>query len=225
MIIDFSKPVPLFPLNACVLLPHATAPLHIFEGRYRRMTRAALDSNGLIAMATFEGDQWRTTYDGSPPVRPCVCIGYIARHECLEDGRYNLLLQGLCRAHITKEIDSPPFRTAILKPFETDPPKELDLEPCREKIEQLLADPMLRQWAQIGAVRNLLSKEIPTAAMLDLAVMALCRCAKDRYEMLAEPCPCERAEWLRQMLMRTRQTLHRAQRQGTCLSDDGVALN
>jgi uncharacterized protein len=225
LIIDFAKPVPLFPLNACVLLPHATAPLHIFEDRYRQMTHDALDSTGLIAMATFQGEQWRNNYQASPPVKPCVCIGYIARHERLDDGRYNILLQGICRARIQKETDSPSYRSAILQPFENDPPKDIDLEPCREQIEQLLADPLLRQWTQIGAVNNFLSKEIPTAAMLDLAAMALCRCAKDRYAILAEPCPCQRAEWLRKMLLRTRETLGRAQRQGTCLSDDGLALN
>ena len=225
MIIDFAKPVPVFPLNACVLLPHATAPLHIFEDRYRKMVHEALDASGLIAMATFDGDTWRTHYEGTPPIKPCVCVGYIARHERLPDGRYNILLQGLCRARVANELPASPYRTAVLNPFENDPPKGVDLEPCREKIEELFKDPLLRQWAQIGAVRNLLSKEIPTAAMLDLAVMALCRCARDRYEMLAEPCPCERAEWLRKMLMRTRETLSRAQRQGMCVSDDGVALN
>jgi Lon protease-like protein len=225
LIIDFTKPVPLFPLNACVLLPNATAPLHIFEDRYRRMTRDVLDTNGLIAMAMFDGDQWRSTYEGSPPVLPCVCIGYVARHDRLEDGRYNILLQGLCRARITQEIDSLSYRTAILEPFESDPAMEIDLEPCREQIESLFDDPLLQQWAQIAAVRNLLSREIPTAAMLDLAAMALCRGAKDRYELLAEPCPCKRAEWLRRMLVRTRQTLDRARLQGACLSEDGVALN
>ncbi len=225
MIIDFAKPVPLFPLNACVLLPHATAPLHIFEDRYRKMVHGALDTSGLIAMATFEGETWRTHYEGAPPIKPCVCVGYIARHERLKDGRYNILLQGLCRARVVSEFVPTPYRTAILDPFENDPPQDVDLEPCRDQIEKLFKDPLLRQWTQIGAVRNLLSKEIPTAAMLDLSVMALCRCSRDRYEMLAEPCPCERAEWLKKMLMRTRDTLGRAQRQGACVSDDGVALN
>lgn len=225
MIFDYAKPVPVFPLNACVLLPHATVPLHIFEERYRQMVHHALDASGLIAMATFEGETWRTNYEGAPPVKPCVCVGYIARHERLKDGRYNILLHGLCRARIKKELDPAPYRSAILNPFENDPPKGVDLEPCRKQIEKLFKDPLLKQWAQIGAVRNLLSKEIPTEAMLDLAVMALCKCARDRYEMLAEPCPCERAEWLRKMLIRTRDTLDRAQRQGTCTSDDGTALN
>lgn len=223
--LDFDSPFPLFPLQCCVMLPHTTAPLHIFEERYRQMTRDALDSNGLIAMATFSGEQWRETYDGNPPIRPCVCVGYIARHECLDNGRYNLLLQGLCRARVVREVGMGSYRTAILEPFETDPPMEIDLEPCRDQIEELLADPLLKQWAQVGAIRNLLSHEIPTAAMLDLAVMALCRCTEERYAMLAEPCPCERAQWLRRMLIKTRQTLDRAQRQGACVSEDGLGMN
>ena len=48
--IDFSQPVPLFPLPGCMLLPHATVPLHIFESRYRDMVGDVLDGAGLIAM-------------------------------------------------------------------------------------------------------------------------------------------------------------------------------
>ena len=35
--VNFSKPMPLFPLPEVVLLPHAIQPLHIFEPRYRLM--------------------------------------------------------------------------------------------------------------------------------------------------------------------------------------------
>ena len=50
-------------------------------------------------------------------------------------------------------------------PFESDPAMEIDLEPSRDRIEKLLSDPLLKQWAQVGAIRNLLSQEIPTAAI------------------------------------------------------------
>ncbi len=225
MNIDFDKPIALFPLSCCALLPHATAPLHVFEPRYRRMTRIALDGSGLIAMATFQGDAWKSHYEDAPPIRPCVCVGYIARHSQTRDGRYHLLLQGLSRAKVVEEVGHSPYRQAILKPFETDPPMEIDLTPCRDKIEKLLSDPMLRQWTQVGAVRNCLCQEIPTAVMLDLAVMALCRCTEERYAMLAEPCPCARADWLYRHLIMTRDTLRRARLQGACISEDGLALN
>ena len=51
--IDFNKPIALFPLPGCVLLPHNATPLHIFEPRYRAMTSDALDTTGLIAMASM----------------------------------------------------------------------------------------------------------------------------------------------------------------------------
>ena len=225
MNIKYNIPIPVFPLHCCAVLPHTTASLHIFEPRYRQMTRDALDSNGLVAMATFQDDSWKKNYEGNPPVRPCVCVGYIARHKRHSDGRYHLLLQGLNRARVVQEIKSTPYRRAYLTPTDTQPTMEIDLDPYRDKIEQLLADPMLKQWAQVGAVCNMISQEIPTYALLDMAMMALSRCTEERYAMLAEPCPCKRAEWLNKMLIRTRQTLRRAHRRGVAISDCGSALN
>ena len=36
------QPLPMFPLGT-VLLPHAILPLHVFEPRYRLMTRRVLE--------------------------------------------------------------------------------------------------------------------------------------------------------------------------------------
>jgi uncharacterized protein len=223
--IDYNIPLPVFPLDACVLLPHTITPLHIFEARYRRMTRNALDSNGLIAMATFHGERWRLEYEGSPPIRPCVCVGYIIKHDLLADGRYNIMLQGLSRARVVQEVSQSPYRRAVLEPSELEPPMEIDLESCRDRIEQLLADPILRQWSQVQAFSNWISREIPTIAMLDQMVLALCRCTDQRYAMLAEPCPCQRAEWLHRHLVQTRKTFSRAHNFGRCVSEQGQALN
>ncbi|MEX0743958.1 MAG: LON peptidase substrate-binding domain-containing protein, partial [Phycisphaeraceae bacterium] len=60
--VDFSRPLPLFPLANCTLLPHAVVPLHVFEPRYRALAREALESSKLIAMAVFEGDAWKDEY-------------------------------------------------------------------------------------------------------------------------------------------------------------------
>ncbi len=225
MNIDFANPIPLFPLNACVLLPHTLTPLHIFEQRYRIMTAHALDGRGLIATATFDGDDWRYCYEGNPPIRPCVCVGYVLRHERLPDGRYNILLQGLARARILEEQEPVPYRRALLEPLEKHPPRDADLEPCRERIEQLLSDPLLTQWTQVQALNNWINHELPTVALLDQIASALCCSTQDRYEFLAEPCPCQRAEWLHRHLMRTRQTLSRAERLGPCITEQGLALN
>ena len=223
--IDFSKPLPLFPLPNCVLLPHATIPLHIFEPRYRQMTKDALDSRGLIAVATFEGDDWKTDYENNPPLRPFVCVGYIVRHDRLADGRYNMLLQGICRARITGEVPYEPYRLALVEPAEVFQSMEIDLTDQRDRLEDLLGDPLLKQLSCVSAIHNWLSKEIPTNVLVDLAIMTVCDDVDRRYAMLSETNAGSRAAWLEHNLRQTRRTLALATRHGSGQSPEGFNLN
>ncbi len=223
--IDFSKPMPLFPLPGCVLLPHATIPLHIFENRYRHLVSDVLDAHGLIAMSLFEGDGWRENYQGCPPVRPHVCVGYVVKHECLRDGRYNLLLQGICRARISQEIEHKPYRMAMLEPTEPRQPMEIDLDNQRSRIEALLSRPLLKELASVSAIHNWLSGEIPTAALIDLAIMTVCCDVEQRYAMLKQDCVFNRAQWLEEMLQKTLHTLEIAERFRTEAQTGGVYVN
>ena len=223
--IDFGKPIALFPLANCVLLPHATIPLHIFEPRYRAMTTDVLDSTGLIAMASFAGDDWRTNYEASPPLREHVCIGYIVRHEPLPDGRFNILLQGVCRARIAQETAHSPYRTALLEPTEIEPTMEIDLSAERTQIEALLNDDALRRLAAVSALCNWLSDEVPTAALVDLTIMTLTPDPEDKYAMLSQNVVRERINWLTRTPRRTRRSLEVADRLNTEPDDNGCHLN
>ena len=210
--IDFSRPMPLFPLPQCVLLPYATIPLHIFEPRYRAMIGDVLDSNGIIAMASFQGEDWKADYEGSPQIHEYVCVGYIVRHDRQPNGRYHILLQGICRARIKKELPSEVYRRALLEPTEPTPPMEIDLAEHREKIETLLADPLLKTLSSISAVHRWLNPEVPTAALIDLATLTICENPGQRYESLSEPNIIVRARWLEKMLRNTQRTMATAER-------------
>jgi Lon protease-like protein len=224
--IDFSEPVPLFPLPQCVLLPHGTIPLHIFEPRYRRMVADAIDSRGLIAMASFADDGWKLDYEGRPALREHVCLGYVVRHESLPEGRYNILLQGVCRARIVEEVESKPYRRALLEPTEPRPPvMEIDLVDHRESLEGLLGDPLLKELASVSAIHNWLTSEVPTAALIDLATMTICENTDERYGLLSEPDVLTRAAWLERLLRDTRRTLKVAQHFHPRDCADGVNLN
>ena len=97
-----SKParVPLFPLAGALLFPRAQLPLMIFEERYREMVRDALAGPGRIAMIQPSGD-------GDPaPLFRAGCLGEIVGVEELEDGRYNIVLQGSHRFRLIAEADS-----------------------------------------------------------------------------------------------------------------------
>src|SRR3954453_11795274 len=100
----FSGVARLFPLPNLVLYPHVMQPLHIFEERYREMLEDALASDQLIAMAVLEPG-WEDEYDSRPPIVEYACLGKVVAHHRLDDGTYNVLLLGVQRVRIVKELN------------------------------------------------------------------------------------------------------------------------
>ena len=112
--------VPIFPLAGALLFPRTQLPLHIFEPRYRDMVRDALAGEELIAMV-----QPRDHKD-PPGLFEVGCLGTLASCEELEDGRFNIVLQGLGRFRIQSEAQSrTPYRIADIDRSAFDD----DLEP------------------------------------------------------------------------------------------------
>jgi Lon protease-like protein len=101
--------VPIFPLAGALLFPRSQLPLHIFEPRYRAMTRDALASDRLIAMVQPKPDLGGAEGDGPLGLFEIGCIGRIAACDELDDGRFNLVLEGLSRFRIAREakVDTP----------------------------------------------------------------------------------------------------------------------
>ncbi|MBN1210400.1 MAG: LON peptidase substrate-binding domain-containing protein [Myxococcaceae bacterium] len=95
----------VFPLPSAVLFPHSVIPLHIFEPRYRELVRDALEGDRVMALAQLEPG-WEPLYAGRPAMQHIMCAGLVVWHEELEDGRYNILLQGVCRARLVSELIS-----------------------------------------------------------------------------------------------------------------------
>src|SRR5262249_32122121 len=95
----------LFPLPNLVFFPYVIQPLHLFEPRYRRLTADALAGNRLLALVLLK-DGWEEDYEGRPTIEPVACLGRIVADQLLEDGRYNLLVRGMRRIRIRKEIET-----------------------------------------------------------------------------------------------------------------------
>lgn len=96
-------PVRLFPLPNLVMFPHVVQPLHIFEPRYCDLLEDALADNRQLAMVLLEPG-WERDYDGRPAVAPVACLGKVVAHERLPTGRHNILLRGLRRVAIRREL-------------------------------------------------------------------------------------------------------------------------
>ncbi|MBE7453176.1 MAG: LON peptidase substrate-binding domain-containing protein [Kofleriaceae bacterium] len=93
----------IFPLPNAVLLPGGLMPLHVFEPRYREMTRDCLDGSRLMAVARLRPG-YEAAYAGRPAVYPACGLGRIIASEELADGRFLLVLRGLARVHIEREL-------------------------------------------------------------------------------------------------------------------------
>jgi Lon protease-like protein len=97
--------LPIFPLPNCVLLPGGLMPLHVFEPRYRELTRDCLAGDQLMGVARLRPGFESSTY-GRPPVYETCGVGKIICSEELPDGRFALLLRGVARVAIARELPS-----------------------------------------------------------------------------------------------------------------------
>lgn len=96
--------ISIFPLPGAVLFPGMHLPLHIFEPRYRAMVSDAMARDRRIGMI-----QPRAMEQGAgdrPPLYDIGCLGRIAEIEMLDDGRSNLVLEGLALFRVERELEA-----------------------------------------------------------------------------------------------------------------------
>jgi Lon protease-like protein len=95
----------IFPLTGAILFPGLQLPLHVFEPRYRALVGSALAKDRRIAMIQPQAASELA------PLFSIGCVGRIEDVEALEDGRYNIVLEGERRFRLLRELDvATPFR-------------------------------------------------------------------------------------------------------------------
>ena len=222
------------------MMPHAAAPLHVFEPRYQAMTNHALDSHGLIAMATpapkevvpglgsldqeLDPDQADAQ---PPPLDEAVCLGYISQHQAAGEGRYHILLLGLTRARIADELEPDPagYRRALLRPLETRQAPEEALERVKSELMELIADDALSQLSVIQMAKDWLEQDLEAVPLIDLLTQALCTDSAVRYANLADIDPVRRGERLVAYLERTKKMIESAGDSDDNIDETGSPLN
>lgn len=215
--VNFGRPVPVFPLASAALVPQQVVPLHIFEDRYVRMMRDVLDGAGQIAMAVFAGENWKQEYAGRPAIRRAVCVGQIMQHEALPGGRFDVLLQGVCRARVRRELPDDgtlPYRLAILEPIEGPEPDESELRPVRDWVAGELRSGDLSEFASAEDLLEYVNDErIQTSTLLELISFTLLSDHELRYRLLDEGSAVERSKIVRAALEKTAKMLRLARHQ------------
>ena len=156
--VNMPDQIPVFPLTRVVLLPGEVLPLHIFEPRYRALVRDALNSHRIIGMIEHAAGHETSTQE-LPPLRNIGCVGLIADHRELSDGRYLIWLLGLERFTTMAEV---PVATLYRQFRVTYPPNQesadalAGLQPVRNELQRVL--PRL---LEVGATdRSMLEKQL-----------------------------------------------------------------
>lgn len=100
----------IFPIGGALLFPRMQLPLHVFEPRYRALISDAMARDQLIGVIQPKPPTRQEEVE-KPTLFDMGCVGKIAHVEAMDDGRYNIVLEGLSRFRIVRELDvTTPFR-------------------------------------------------------------------------------------------------------------------
>tara|TARA_Y100000816_G_scaffold168873_1_gene121140 strand:+ start:1700 stop:2341 length:642 start_codon:yes stop_codon:yes gene_type:complete len=97
---DLPNILPVFPLSNFIIFPKTTVPLNIFEPRYIQMVDKSMKTNRLIGMIQPK----KSGELKKPDLYKVGCAGKITSFNETEDGRYLIILNGICRFKIIEEI-------------------------------------------------------------------------------------------------------------------------
>jgi Lon protease-like protein len=152
------------------------------------MLSDALDSDGLIAMCVL-APGWEDNYEGRPAVMPFACLGKVVTYQKTDNGEYNILLLGMRRVKIEREL--PPSKTyreaevTLLDDFcmTTNDEKRPALQAALTKQFQ---DFLPNGRSADAALQELLAAEIPLGVLTDLVSFALPMELNEKRELLSE---------------------------------------
>jgi ATP-dependent Lon protease len=100
---QFSGNARVFALPNLVMFPHVMQALHIYETRYRAMLEEAIEDDRLIALGVL-APGWEQNYEGRPTLRSTACLCRVATHQRTPEGTYNVLLLGVRRLRLVREL-------------------------------------------------------------------------------------------------------------------------
>ena len=131
--------LPIFPLPDLAFFPRTMLPLHIFEARYRAMITDCLSRDRRLAVVGLRPG-YEAAYEGRPAVYPVMGVGRIVQWERMATGRYNLLLQGECRARIDRELPADTlYRMVTATPLEDEGADAPAVAPLTSRVRSAAA--------------------------------------------------------------------------------------
>ena len=92
--------ISIFPLSNFIFFPKTSVPLNIFEPRYIKMIDDCMKDNRIIGMIQPKNNK------NIPELYSIGCAGKITSFNETDDGKYLIIIKGLSRFKILKEISN-----------------------------------------------------------------------------------------------------------------------
>ncbi len=118
------------------LFPQAWLPLYIFETRYRRMLKDALESHRMLIVAMQKENHTRETPSH------VAGLGLIRIAMQNPDGTSNLILQGLTRVELGEATRYKPYRVHRIQPLQAPQSDNVMVDALLAKVRDLVNERM-----------------------------------------------------------------------------------
>ena len=92
--------ISIFPLSNFIIFPNTSVPLNIFEARYIKMIDDCMKDSRIIGMIQPKNKK------NIPELYSIGCAGKITSFNETDDGKYLIVIKGLSRFKILKEINN-----------------------------------------------------------------------------------------------------------------------
>jgi Lon protease-like protein len=137
----------------------------------------ALASNRTVGMALLKPG-YEADYEGRPGIYPLGCAGTIVQEERLDDGRYNIVLQGVQRFRVLDEAEGGAYRVARIEPLPEAAGDEAAVDRLRDQVLQALG-----RLAEGSTV--VVDGDVPASALVNALCQGLELPAVEKLDLLA----------------------------------------
>jgi Lon protease-like protein len=189
--------LPIFPLPDMTLFPGALLPLHVFEPRYRALVADAVAGHKIIAVPRLRPG-YEVEYEGRPAVFEVCGAGAIVASEQLPDGRWHIILRGLARVRIERELPPERLYRLVRGRVLPDGPSRAgagELATAQQALIALVDRLAQAATEELGeSLRKLVRAAAAPAACADLVASGMVIDPDARQGLLETPDPAERLE-------------------------------
>lgn len=198
--------LPMFPLGM-VLLPTMVVPIHVFEPRYRKMTRDCLDGDREFGVVLIE----RGSEVGGGDVRTDTgTLARIIEAQEFPDGRWGLVAGGVRRIQVCRWLEDDPYPQAEVQDWPDSKPDDEGGD-----VSDRLP-PVVSAWRRVLALQSELGapglpadfevSEDPPTAVWQLAALSPLG-PIDRQQLLAAANTAQRLDLLAELLTETEELI------------------